>query len=147
MKKLVCLLGLAIIMNVCAAQDEVVCPDGKRHAVKWRGSGIAEDPCTDVYAFMDKSGDMKIVLKKGDLYIERLDGSGSRKITHTPNIAEKKAYFSKDGKYVCYISLKEEVSDWRKPDNYTWYIQSIEEDDSQRREVSEAEFLAFIEKE
>lgn len=65
------------------------------------------------YQFMDRKGEVRIVEKDNDLYLETFDvktndfdPSKSRRITFTPKDYEMSAHFSKNGKYILYAVEK-----------------------------------------
>lgn len=82
--------------------------------------------------FYDSQGDYKLVGKNNDIYLEKLDGSESRQVTHTPNVKERAGYFTKTGNYIIYW-------DETTPDGYGAYLVKTEEDDSKRIRISEDE--------
>lgn len=80
--------------------------------------------------FYDSQGDYKLVGKNNDVYIERLDGSESRQITHTPSMKEGYAYFTKNGKYILYAYRAGEGA----------FMVKRGEDDNNQKRISEKEF-------
>ena len=52
--------------------------------------------------FHDSYGDQKIVSRNNDLYLEKLDGSESRKLTNTPDLLELWPRFIENGKKIIY---------------------------------------------
>jgi Tol biopolymer transport system component len=82
--------------------------------------------------FFDSQGDERLIEKNNDLYLEKIDGSESRRITNTPKIKERTAYFSKNGRYIVYFD--ETISD-----GYGAYLVQTNEDDSRKIKISEDE--------
>ena len=88
--------------------------------------------------FCDSKGEYRLVSKNNDVYLEKLDGTESRQITHTPKIQETTANFSKNGKSILYV---EELSAGLLAGVY-WkdYVVESDKDDSSRREISASEY-------
>lgn len=84
--------------------------------------------------FYDSYGDYKIVGRDNDIYLEKLDGSESRRITNTSSIKEDFAIFSKDGNYIAYHE---------NTDRH--YIIRSNTDDRERKEISFDEISNIIE--
>lgn len=97
-------------------------------------SGCATVPVSNIgyEKFYDSYGDHKLVGRNNDIYLEKLDGSESRQITHTPNNKERLAWFTKSGDYIVYW-------DETTPSGYGAYLTNIKEDDSKRIHISEDE--------
>lgn len=79
-------------------------------------------------------GEHKIITKNNDLYIEKIDGSESRRLTHTPELIEGGRFVS-GGKYFVYNEIKSYLDTHPK-----YYIMPTDGDDSQRKEISLQEF-------
>jgi hypothetical protein len=92
------------------------------------------------YEFCDKYGEYKLVKKNNDLYIEKLDGSESRRITNTPNIREGTARFISEGKYIIYSEVPK--IGWGITGSY---IIPRNSNDKDRKEISRDEFFALEE--
>jgi WD40 repeat protein len=45
-------------------------------------------------------GDMVLVSKDNDIYLQMIDGSDSRAVTSNRDVFERDAFFSKDGRYI-----------------------------------------------
>lgn len=54
------------------------------------------------FAFFDRLGELRLVSREKDLYVEKLDGSEKRRLTSTSLVVERDAFFSKGGIYVVY---------------------------------------------
>lgn len=96
------------------------------------------------YIFFDRIGEMKLVSRENDLYIEKVDGSDKRKITSTSEIFERDAFFSKDGRYVLYETdeskyLMKGVADIK----YSRFLQPVDENDSKKIEIDEFMYRDF----
>lgn len=97
-------------------------------------SGCATMPVNNSlnYEFLDSQGEQKLIKKNNDLYVEKLDGSGSRRITFTPDIEEFDGEIR--GNYITYL----EQTGWS---NQKYYVQSI--DKEERREINQTEFYSL----
>ncbi len=89
------------------------------------------------YEFLDSQGDYRLVERNNDIYMEKLDGSESRQITHTPNVREEFALFSKTGKYI----LIEER--YNLESNPKYYLIKFDSDDSTKKEIPGDEAVAL----
>lgn len=87
------------------------------------------------YEFLDSYGDYKIVRKDNDTYLEKLDGSESKRLTHTPDVYED-GYFVSRGKYIRYRETHGKSG--------RYFVISIDGDDSNRKEISLEEYLKLI---
>lgn len=90
--------------------------------------------------FFDSYGDYKLVGRNNDVYMEKLDGSESKKITHTPGIKEGDAFFVEKGKYIVYF-------EWRRTPSFgdnKRYIQKTEGSWEERREINGAEYSRYF---
>lgn len=87
------------------------------------------------HRFYQSKGEYRLVQRNNDIWIDKLDGSESRQITHTPRIAEIEAQFSVDGKHVVY-----ETQDlvFISP-IFKFYRVPIDKDDGEREEISKQE--------
>ena len=52
--------------------------------------------------FHQQKGEYQLVSRKNDLYLEKLDGSGGRRLTHTPDNGGFNPRFFADGNYIVY---------------------------------------------
>jgi|GEM_PF-3342676 hypothetical protein len=84
--------------------------------------------------FYDAHGDYKLVGRNNDIYLEKLDGSESKRITHTPNTLEMGANFVADGKYIVYT----------EEGTYAHFLITKEEDDSNKKLISTKEYLRYF---
>lgn len=82
--------------------------------------------------YFDSYGDYRLIERNNDIYVEKLDKSESRQITHTPQTKEKSAWFTKKGTYIVYF-------DETTPDGYGAYLIKTEEGDSKKIRISEGE--------
>lgn len=82
--------------------------------------------------YFDSHGDYRLIERNNDIYMEKLDRSESRQITHTPNVREKSASFVKNWNYIIYF-------DETTPAFSGGYLVKTEEDDSKRIRISEGE--------
>jgi len=93
--------------------------------------------------FFDSRGDYKLVERNNDLYFEKIDGSESRQVTHTPSIREAGAYFSRGGKYILYI--EDVFNDYTQTRGKHYRI-NFDGDDSNRKQISGDECASLIQK-
>src|SRR3989338_1510399 len=82
-------------------------------------------------------GEYKIITRNDDLYLERLDGSDSKRLTHTPDKISSSARYVVDGKYIVYGEANSNQFSSK------YYIIPAEGDDAQKKEITEQEFLGF----
>lgn len=84
--------------------------------------------------FKDSYDGKRIMEEVGDLYLENLDGNEKIRLTHTPQIKETWAFFTKEGKYIIYKTTN---------DNFTTdqaYLLSINEQKTESKEISDQEW-------
>jgi hypothetical protein len=93
--------------------------------------------------FFDRRGDYKLVSRNNDVYLEKIDGSDSRQITHTPDIREGGADFGRDGKYILY---SEDVFDPYAKIRGKYYKINFDSDDSTRKQISIDESASLSQK-
>lgn len=86
----------------------------------------------------EQRGEYKLITRNDDLYLEKLDGSESKQLTHTPNYPSGGARFIQGGKYIVYGENNGSVFDTGR-----WYIIPAEGDDSQRKEITEREYIGL----
>lgn len=103
---------------------------------------------TDGGEAMDRRGDLRLVSRDNDLYVERANGSQSRRVTNTPGIIEIGAKFSADGQSIVYSTTTSRydkaVTAMVKDALITgdhFYIQPVKEDDAARTETSSEEYF------
>lgn len=82
------------------------------------------------YRFLDSYKGYRLVERNNDIYLEKLDGSESRRITNTPNINERYATISKEGEYIAY---EEDRGGYY---NAQYYLIKFNSDDSIRKRIS-----------
>jgi hypothetical protein len=92
--------------------------------------------------FLALRGDYRLVERNNDVYLEKIDGSDSRQITHTPDIREFGADFACDGKYILY---SEDAPDYSAKIRGKYYRINYNSDDSSRKQISLDEYGALIE--
>ena len=97
---------------------------------------------------MDRKGDLRLVNRDDDLYIERSDGSQSRRATNTPDVIELGAKFSANGQSIVYSTTASRydktVTTMIKDALVTgdhFYIQPVAQDDTARTEISSEEYF------
>lgn len=86
----------------------------------------------DYDRFYDTNGEYRLVGRNNDVWIEKIDGTEKRQITHTPKVQESIAFFAYDNKY---IACSE----------YGWgaskmFIVPINKDDNESKEIPQSEF-------
>jgi len=87
--------------------------------------------------FYDSYGNYRLVRRNNDIWMEKLDGSESRRITNTPAILERKAYFSKDGNYIIYLDGTIAYGEGA-------YLVKTKEDDSAKVRITEYEAYKIV---
>lgn len=100
-------------------------------------AGCATTGQYEMHAWAQK-GEYIIITRNEDLYLEKLDGSESRRLTHTPTYVEANARFVGQGKYIVYGENNGSAFDTGRG-----YIIPADGDDSQRKEISEQEFIGL----
>lgn len=85
------------------------------------------------YKFLDSYNGYRVIERDSDIYLERLDGSESRRITNTPDVKESFATISKDGNYIAYNEVC--GNEWEHQ-NHKYYIIKKENDDNSRKQIS-----------
>ena len=106
--KSLCLAALLVSLAGCATT-------GLRESYVWR-----------------QQGEYQIITRNDDLYLEKLDGSESRQLTHTPNYPEWDARFVGNGEYIVYGETNGSSIDTGR-----LYIIPANGDDSERKEISQ----------
>lgn len=90
------------------------------------------------YSFFDRIGEIRVVGRNKDLYIEKMDGSDSRRITSTAETYERDAFFSKDGRYVVYETDESRHFSGGVADiKYNYFMQLIDGNDTTKIEIDE----------
>ena len=86
--------------------------------------------------FFDRLGDLMLVGREDQLYIQRIDGSNRRKITSTLDVIKLDAFFGYGGRYVMYKTVKKK-SGFDKKRNYEhkYYMQLIDDNDLKKKEI------------
>jgi len=93
-------------------------------------------------SFDDLKGEYKLVKKNNDVYLEKIDGSDSKQITHTPLVKETGA-FSAEGNYIIVMEEYENPHDRRNP-HQKFFLIKRDSDDSTRKEISADESVHII---
>ena len=86
--------------------------------------------------FHQQKGEYQLVSRKNDLYLEKLDGSGGRRLTHTPDNGEFNARFVADGKYIVYLQLANNFP----LESHRAFIIPADKEDNERREINQEQF-------
>lgn len=116
---------------------------GALFAVDWVTAYSAEGEQQGTY-FFDRLGDLVLIGKEKELYIQRIDGSNRKKITSTPDITELDAFFGYGGRYVVYKAEKKKSAFDKKPHyKYKYFMQPIDENDLKKREIDEFIYRDF----
>ncbi len=88
-------------------------------------------------------GEYNLVSKNNDLYIEKLDGRDSKRLTFTPKFKESFAFIVGNTGYVAYSVYEGSAKiDLSKPNRY--YIQNLDLNRSSRKRISEDEFNKYL---
>jgi len=99
---------------------------------------IARSGADDLYyEFLDSYGEYKLLRRANDLYIEKLDGSESRKITYTPNNYEV-GYLIEDAKY---LLVAETQLDGK---TIKYYVIPSDKDDTKKKEIIIDEYYRHL---
>lgn len=90
------------------------------------------------YYLYDRIGDLRLIGAAKDLYTDRMDGTGKRRVTSTPETPERDAFFSKDGRYIIYMTDESRrfaggIIDIR----YNYFLQPIDGDDAAKSKIDE----------
>ena len=94
---------------------------------------------TDYEQFYDTNGIRRLVNRNNDVWIEKLDGSEKRQITHTPNIREDEAYFVLGSSHIVYGKLN-----YAQPYLSKVYLVPVDKDDNARKEISMSEATSLV---
>lgn len=98
---------------------------------------VVERPLRDThYKFYDSYDDYVVTQRNGDLYIEKLDRKYARRVTFNPKEPKTDVTFAKNGRCIVYS-----VNRCCIEPKIAYYIQSVDEDDSARVEITPEEFL------
>lgn len=93
-------------------------------------TGYALQNGVDYDQFYDSNGEYKLVGRNNDVWMEKIDGSEKRQITHTPSIPELRAYLVSDQKYIVYTEPQHLFS------NSKSFIVPSDSNDSERKPIS-----------
>lgn len=85
-----------------------------------------------------KWGEYNLVSKNGDLYIDKADGTKSKRLTFTPTMKEDFAFVVGNTGYVAYSVIE----DIRKPKRY--YIQNMDLSHKTRTKITEEKFNSYL---
>lgn len=86
--------------------------------------------------FLESREDWKLYKLNNDLYLEKLDGSENKRLTFSPGEMEWPVRFIRDGKYVVYCEMKN--------GSEKYYIQPVEKNAEDRKEIRGDEFVSYI---
>ena len=100
------------------------------------GSYAVENNNLGYEEFFSLRGDQRLVRKNNDVYLEKEDGTESKRVTYTPNIKENYAAFSTDGKYIMYNEMFPTQADYR----YKYYKVNSDCNQNTKKEISGSEF-------
>jgi hypothetical protein len=95
------------------------------------------------YSCLDLRGEYKLTMRDNDVYLEKIDGSEKRQITHTPEIKEHNAVFSGDGNYIIFIERYQNPKG--EDPIFKYFLTKKDSDDSTKKEISinEAYYLSI----
>ncbi len=91
--------------------------------------------------FYDTNGEYRLVKRNSDVWMEKIDGSEKRQITHTPDSREDEAYFVSNSKYIAYYNPYGTPAAGFVTSKA--FIVLTENDDSQRKEITMDEFFSL----
>jgi len=119
-RHVVVLLLLSLALGAeCMAQQDMVKDDSEAY-------------------FYDRWGDLMLIGRGMDIYIEKIDGSDSRKITSTLDLPELDAFFGLGGRYVLY-KVDKKLSVFDKAHDYQneFFMQKTDETDGKKIKINE----------
>ncbi|MFA5008712.1 MAG: hypothetical protein WC546_05780 [Candidatus Omnitrophota bacterium] len=103
---------------------------------------VVERPLRDVYyKFYDSYDDYVLARKDGDLYVEKLNRTDSRRVTFNPKETKTDAMFTKNGRCIVYS-----VNRCCIEPKIAYYMQPVDKDDSARTEIAAKEFFEVTRK-
>ena len=86
--------------------------------------------------FYDRVGELMLVGKGKDIYVERLDTGVSRKVTNTPDIRELDAFFAQGGAIIVYkAEQKKSAFDRSSSYEYNLFMQPTDKNDLKKRAI------------
>ncbi len=84
---------------------------------------------------LDANDEYKLIKRNNDIYLERLDGTEAKRITHTPGITEFDAGFSADNKSILYTGFPYTFDDYSGDIYEVRYAVAVGKDDSTKKEI------------
>ena len=100
-------------------------------------AAIADNGASEYYLY-DRVGDLRLVGKSKDIYLERFTSGEIRKITATPDVYEPDAFFSNDGRYVLYRAENKKRAFDKTPEPASrYFIQPVDDTDLKRKEIDQ----------
>jgi len=86
--------------------------------------------------FYDRVGELMLVGKGKDIYVERLDTGVSRKVTNTPDIKEIDAFFAQGGAVIVYKAQKKKSAfDKSSSYEYNLFMQPTDKNDLKKTAI------------
>lgn len=86
--------------------------------------------------FYDRIGELMLVGKGMDIYVERLDAGTSRRITNTSDIRELDAFFAQGGSIVVYKAEQKKSAFDRTPSyEYNLFMQPTDKNDLRKTRI------------
>lgn len=86
------------------------------------------------YKFLGMKENKELILKDNDIYLQKIDGTGSKQITHTPQLKEHTAVFSADGNYIIFVERYDAPRG--KDPIFEYFVIKSDSDDSTKREIT-----------
>ncbi|MFH1459988.1 MAG: hypothetical protein ABIG64_06415 [Candidatus Omnitrophota bacterium] len=83
-------------------------------------------------------GNYNLVSKNSDLYMEKIDGKETKRLTFTPKQKEDFAFMVSNSGYVAYSVIE----DIKKPKKY--YLQNVDANYKTREKITEKEFNRYL---
>ncbi|MFH1061721.1 MAG: hypothetical protein V1747_02385 [Candidatus Omnitrophota bacterium] len=83
-------------------------------------------------------GELELVRKNNDLYLQKPDGSHNIRLTFTPQIKENSAFIASSSGYLIYSAFENPG----KPEKY--YMQNMDIGISSRKKITEQEFNRLL---
>ncbi|MFH1753742.1 MAG: hypothetical protein ABH875_06120, partial [Candidatus Omnitrophota bacterium] len=86
--------------------------------------------------FYDRIGELMLIGRRKDVYVERLDTGESRKVTNTPDMRELDAFFGQGGSVIIY-KAEEKKSAFDKKSSYEFnlFMQPTDMNDLKKVEI------------
>lgn len=102
-------------------------------------ASAVENSAIDYNTFYDTNGEYRLVGRNNDVWIEKIDGSEKRQITHTPSVREDEAYFVMGSKYIVFGKINYSQAYLSKV-----YLVAFDKDDTAKKEITMQEAKSLV---